>query len=127
MLIGEFSRKSKLTRETIRFYEREGLLEGIRKENNYREYSEKDIGVIQFIGSLKELGFTLPEIKDILALYSSEQKCKNVQTKLEKNLENIENKMSALKTVRENLLKSIKECEENPNKKSCNIIAKFLL
>jgi DNA-binding transcriptional MerR regulator len=67
MLIGEFSRKSKLTRETIRFYEREGLLEGIRKENNYREYSEKDIGVIQFIGSLKELGFTLPEIKDILA------------------------------------------------------------
>jgi hypothetical protein len=35
--------------------------------------------------------------------------------------------MSALKTVRENLLKSIKECEENPNKKSCTIIAKFLL
>ncbi|TGL66527.1 MerR family DNA-binding transcriptional regulator, partial [Leptospira levettii] len=36
MLIGEFAEKSKLTRETIRFYEKEGLLEGVRKENNYR-------------------------------------------------------------------------------------------
>ncbi|GBF44633.1 MAG TPA: MerR family transcriptional regulator [Leptospiraceae bacterium] len=127
MLIGEFSRKSKLTREAIRFYEKEGLLVGTRKDNNYREYSEKDIRVVQFIASLKELGFTLPEIKNILDLYNSEQKCKDVQRKLEKNLENIENKLTTLKNVKENLLKSIKECEENPDKKSCNIIAKILL
>jgi MerR family mercuric resistance operon transcriptional regulator/MerR family copper efflux transcriptional regulator len=125
MLIGEFAKKSKLTRETIRFYEKEGLLEGVRKENNYRDYSEKDIEIVQFISSLKDLGFTLPEIRSILSLYSSELKCKDMQTILEKNLRKVEEKLRKLIIIQNNLGRSIKGCEENPNKKSCIVFAKF--
>ncbi|PKA23196.1 transcriptional regulator [Leptospira sp. mixed culture ATI2-C-A1] len=125
MLIGEFAEKSKLTRETIRFYEKEGLLEGVRKENNYRYYSKKDIEIVQFISSLKNLGFTLPEIRSILLVYSSELKCKDMQMILEKNLRKVEEKLRSLINIKNNLSKSRKGCEENPNKKSCNVFTKF--
>ena len=125
MLIGDFAKKSKLTRETIRFYEKKGLLKSIRKENNYREYSENDIRIVHFINALKELGFILPEIKDILNLYDSEQKCKDIQNKLEKNLKKIENKIYFLAITKKKLLKSIQECEKNPYKKSCKVFEKF--
>ncbi len=127
MLIGEFSNKSKLNRETIRFYEREGLLKVKRQGNKYREYSYKDIIVVKVIQDLKELGFSLSEIKDILNLCNSEERCRHVQLKLEQNLKKINKKLSVLRDIQSKIIVSISKCSQNPDKKSCEIIEKVIL
>ena len=127
MHIGEFSRICKISKESIRFYEKEGLLKGSRKENNYRVYSKKEIRVVELINSLKNSGFTLSEIKSFLNLYDSDSKCKEVQIKLENKLLIIKNRISELRSIQEKLNESILECEENPNKKFCNIISSSLI
>lgn len=126
MQIGEFSKICNLSRETIRFYEGRGLISGERKENNYRNYTEKDFKVVNFISSMKDLGFTLPAIKEILDIYYSHQSCKTLQSKLEKNLDQIQEKIEILERIKKNLTISIKLCEQNPNKKSCNILIDLL-
>ncbi|HVD98756.1 MAG TPA: MerR family transcriptional regulator [Cytophagaceae bacterium] len=71
MLIGELSKKTGVSRDTIRFYEKTGLIRSFKKgksrrENNYREYSEDDLNRLQLILLLKEYGFTLNDIRNIL-------------------------------------------------------------
>lgn len=68
MLIKEFSTKYKLTNDTVRYYEKEGLLAPIRQENGYRMYDVTCEKSIKFILVLKQLGFSLLEIKALLLL-----------------------------------------------------------
>lgn len=74
MLIGELSEKSKLSRHTIRFYEKLGLIEvprQSRRENNYKEYPDDVLRQIEAIQQIKAKGFTLKEAKGIIHLISS--------------------------------------------------------
>lgn len=123
MLIGEFAGKSGLSRETIRFYETQGLLErNQQKINNYRVYSEKDLEKIKIIHNLKELGFTLSKIKDILQLYESDLKCKHTVSNFEIHLKEVEEKITFLKDIQKNLKSAIQICNANPNKNTCSIL-----
>lgn len=64
MLIKEFAARAGLTPDTIRFYEKRGLLCPARKQSNrYRRYSEEDLEIVQQIKIGQALGFTLAEIK----------------------------------------------------------------
>ena len=69
--------------ETVRFYERKGLLpEPKRKKSGYRIYSSEDISRIELILRAKSLGFTLLEIKEILNLYENPgTKCADIKKK----------------------------------------------
>jgi DNA-binding transcriptional MerR regulator len=72
MTIGELARRLGVGRETIRYYERFGLSrDPARKGNNYRDYDEKDIQQLSFILRMKRGGFTLSEIRTILARTAS--------------------------------------------------------
>jgi DNA-binding transcriptional MerR regulator len=67
--IGKVARRAGIGVETIRFYEREGLLAApARRDSGYRLYPERVIGRIRFIRRAKELGFSLKEIKELLQL-----------------------------------------------------------
>ena len=69
MRIGEFARKAGVNVQTVRYYERRGLLpEPERRESGYREYSPDCLERLQFIRRSQELGFTLSEIEELLAL-----------------------------------------------------------
>lgn len=68
MQIKQFAHKYKLTADTIRFYEKEGLLKPLRQNNGYRVYDLDCEEKIKFILVLRQLGFTLNEIKQLLAL-----------------------------------------------------------
>src|SRR4051812_9455160 len=70
MLIGEVSKQTGLSKDTIRYYEKSGLLkreQKARRRNHYKEYSELDLKILFFIQLTKEYGFTLNEIKDFLS------------------------------------------------------------
>ncbi|HYG17434.1 MAG TPA: MerR family transcriptional regulator [Ohtaekwangia sp.] len=74
MLIGELAQKTKLSRHTIRFYEKLGLIEvpeTARRNNNYKEYPEKVLRQIAAIQQIKSKGFTLKEAKGIIHLITT--------------------------------------------------------
>ncbi len=71
MLISELSRRTGISRHTIRYYEKFGLIEPHgRQENNYRYYSEDDLATIAFIDRVKRLGFSLREIREFLDVFA---------------------------------------------------------
>lgn len=69
MLIGELAKASGCSRDTIRFYEKIGLLEvplRARRENNYKDYPDEALQTLRSITNLKSLGFTLEEVREII-------------------------------------------------------------
>jgi DNA-binding transcriptional MerR regulator len=73
MLIGELSKRSGFSRDTIRYYEKIGLIElpkKSRKENNYKDYPVEVLFLLRAIRKYKDLGFTLEEIRELLVLQS---------------------------------------------------------
>jgi MerR family copper efflux transcriptional regulator len=72
MLIGELSRKSGFTRDTIRFYEKLGLIvitEDSRRENSYKEYPDGILKRLLAIKKIKDYGFTLEETRNMFILF----------------------------------------------------------
>ena len=106
MLISELAAKTGVSTDTIRFYEKEGLLQpdsAARGDNNYRHYTDEAIEKINFIIRGKKLGFTLKEIKTIIAewdLVSPEQAADFIQLKVER----IEDKIAQLQEFKTYLL-----------------------
>ena len=73
MLIGELSKRSGFSRDTIRYYEKIGLIvlpRRARRENNYKDYPEDVLHTLLAIRKYKDLGFTLEEIRELLVLQS---------------------------------------------------------
>ena len=100
MRIGELCAKTGLSKETVRYYERQGLLENIpqpNRSNNYKVYSAVDLQRLNMIKHAKMLGFTLAEIAEVLAVwvddkFTAEQK----QASLRRKLQQLEEKDAAL-------------------------------
>lgn len=107
MQIGELCAKTGLSKETVRYYERQGLLENIpqpNRSNNYKVYSAVDLQRLNMIKHAKMLGFTLAEISEVLAVwvddkFTAEQK----QASLRRKLQQLEEKEAALTELRARL------------------------
>lgn len=116
MLIGELSKACGMSRDTIRFYEKNGLIAVGKKErqfNNYKEYSRETLQRLLSIKQLKSFGFTLNEIADLLDLLEvNEATCKNVTHKIDEKVLLINQKIKELKTVRKQLLDGKKNCQD---------------
>ncbi len=98
--------------ETIRFYEREGLIpKPPRKESGYRQYPEEAVVRIRFIKRAKDLGFSLKEIREILSLrISSEVTCEDIRVRAEAKISDIEKKIGTLTKMKRALTKLTSAC-----------------
>jgi DNA-binding transcriptional MerR regulator len=101
LTIGKMAKKAGVTNDTIRFYERCGLINPAgRSESNYRIYHEEDAARLRFIKRAKELGFSLNEIKDLLALSHDPDAAKaEVKARTEEKAENIRQKINDLSKI----------------------------
>lgn len=105
MKISELEQLSGLGRDTIRYYERIGLLSApVRKSNTYRVYTERHLRELLFIKKGREIGFSLDEIKHGARIFASTGKlCKEsvMQLKQKKSeiLERIESEKQALREI----------------------------
>ncbi|MBX2967560.1 MAG: MerR family transcriptional regulator [Cyclobacteriaceae bacterium] len=125
MLIGELSSRCGLSRDTIRFYEKHGLIAVGKKErryNNYKEYSEETLQRLMSIKLIKSFGFTLNEVSEVLDMIDvNEATCNNMSDKIENKVKRIDEKIQELINVRTLMLNGLKSCQES----SCNPSAPY--
>jgi MerR family mercuric resistance operon transcriptional regulator len=122
--IGELAEKCGVNKETIRYYERLGLIpEPNRTENGYRMYSQQTVDRLNFIKRMQELGFTLNEIDKLLGIVDcDEAKCRDMYDFTVLKIEDIQRKIEDLKRI-ERMLMDLKErCPENKDIYECPII-----
>lgn len=117
MLIGELSRRSGLSRDTIRFYEKNGLIQvtrGERRDNNYKEYSEDVLKKLLAVKRIKGFGFTLREIADILQLMEiNEATCDKLEETISSKIEWIDEQIRLLNATKMLLLSGIQRCQSS--------------
>jgi len=107
MLIGELAKKTGFSRDTIRYYEKIGLIRLDRKqrrENDYKEYPDYLVDRLLFTQRLKEYGFTLNEIIEMLALYDGELlECDDVFDWVDQKLSQVSRKIEELQSIHKKL------------------------
>jgi MerR family Zn(II)-responsive transcriptional regulator of zntA len=117
MLIGELVERSGLTKDTIRFYEKKGLINidrRSRRENNYKEYTDQVLDKLLLIKKLKDLGFTLNEIDTFLELWREEDaSCQNLKYTLENKITLVNEQLQKLAEMKERLSTSLIKCNND--------------
>jgi MerR family copper efflux transcriptional regulator len=121
---GKVARLAGVGVETVRFYEKNGLLEEpARRVSGYREYDEQTVNRLRFIQRAKDIGFTLTEIKDLLSLRSSsDQPCDDVRGRAEAKITQIEEKVALLLRMKQVLGRLVSSCGKQEDSSRCPIL-----
>jgi MerR family mercuric resistance operon transcriptional regulator len=124
MTIGQVARHVGIGVETVRFYERKGLLDAPpRRESGYRQYAPDVIRRLQFIKRAKELGFSLKEITELLSLrVDPETTCGEVKQRAEAKMADIDAKLRDLRRMQEALAKLVAACSGSSPTSHCPIL-----
>jgi Hg(II)-responsive transcriptional regulator len=125
--IGQLARKVNVNIQTIRFYERKGILpKPNRKPSGYRMFTEEDVKRLNFIHLSKCHGFSLREIKELLDLrIDSKISCEEVRALAEKKIELMDTKIEELKSMKGALLKLVDSCRNREYSSDCPILEAF--
>lgn len=125
LTIGQLAQRAGVGVETVRFYEREGLIsEPPRRPSGYRDYPPEAVARIVFIRRGKELGFTLKEINELLELrVRPRRNCAQVKRSADAKIAGIDGKIAALRRMRRALKDLTKACEESRPTTECPILA----
>ncbi len=117
MHIGQVAKLTGFSKDTIRWYEKIGLIKlnrQLRESNNYRIYDQSVIERLNYIKQLKSLGFTLKETEDLLIMDDIENlNCTSVSSMIDSKVEAITHQIRKLKTIRSKLLNSKSVCTGN--------------
>jgi DNA-binding transcriptional MerR regulator len=107
--IGKLAQLASVNVQTVRFYERKGLLpKPSRRPSGYREYPHETIGIVRLVKHLQGLGFSLKEIKGLIALrMSPSETLESTCGGLERKLEEIDAKIRSLEAIRSTLAEMI--------------------
>ncbi len=112
MTIGQLANESNTDAQTIRYYERQGLIaEPIRTKSNYRVYDSCAITRLNFIKRAKEIGFSLNDIKVLFGMADGKLRhCSDVQEFAETRLAKIHSQITDLKAMEKTLSNLVKQC-----------------
>ncbi len=128
LTIGKLADASDVSVETVRFYERKGILKQPKKQGAFRYYPDEYITRIRFIKRSQELGFTLKETKELLDLKIKNQaKCNDVLSRTEEKVIEINQKISDLKKMKKSLEGLVNCCTDtNQPLSDCPILECFM-
>ena len=115
-LIGAASSESGVGIETIRYYEREGIVPPAkRSENGRRFYSDEDISRLRFVKKSRGLGFSIADIRSLQELATTDRSTCEVAAEIgARNLQAVRQKISELQRMESALQKLVSECQERP-------------
>ncbi|MCG8707065.1 Cu(I)-responsive transcriptional regulator [Brenneria sp. 4F2] len=112
MNISDVAKKTGLSRKTIRFYEEKGILTApLRSENGYRSYSGHHIEELTLLRQARQVGFTLDECKELVALFNDPlRRSADVKARTMQRVKAIEAQMEELAAMRQRLLALTQQC-----------------
>jgi Hg(II)-responsive transcriptional regulator len=121
---GEVAAQAGVNVQTLRYYERRGLLkEPERRPSGYREYPQDAVQLIRFIKRAQDLGFTLTEIEDLLRLRTDQESaCAEVRAAAEMKIEDIEQKLRHLRAMKRALGVLVASCATEGSARYCPIL-----
>ncbi|MBY0471926.1 MerR family transcriptional regulator [bacterium] len=126
--IGSLANDAGVGIQTVRFYERQGLLkQPARRGSGYRQYSSEDAKQIRFIKRAQELGFTLKEVKGLLELQAiSKSACSDVKVRADQKTVEIQEKIQDLKRMQRSLAEISSCCARGKTTRGvCSILDCF--
>lgn len=122
LTIGRLAESAEVNVETVRYYQRRGLLrEPARPTGSVRRYSNDDVKRIRFIRRAQQLGFTLEEITNLLKLEDG-RSCRETERLAEQKLVVVEARIADLQRLRKTLKELIGRCEVGRGRIACPII-----
>src|SRR2546426_9423513 len=121
---GELAQQGRVNSETIRYYERRGLLpKPPRTPSGYRTFGTDAVRRLRFIKHAQELGFSLKEIKELLALrVDARTSCADVRKRAEAKLADIDQKLRALRAMKRALVQLTAACVGRGPVSACPIL-----
>ncbi|MGH8068549.1 MAG: MerR family transcriptional regulator [Candidatus Entotheonellia bacterium] len=127
LTIGAVAKRARVHIETLRYYERQGLLASpARSTSNYRLYAEDTVRRVRFIKAAQELGFSLKEILDLLSLRAEPNtSCEDIRERAEAKIKNLEEKIRSLRAMKQALTKLVTECSGSGPITECPILESF--
>jgi len=122
--IGELSSHAGCPIETIRYYEREGLLPAAaRSQGNYRLYGPSHVERLQFIRHCRSLDMTLDEVRSLLQFRDlPEENCEKINTLLDHHIDHVASRIAELKALQSQLKQLRKQCHSVQAAKDCGIL-----
>ncbi len=111
--IGELSRRTTCNVETIRYYERIGLLPSPDRQGRYRRYDARDVRRLTFVRRARELGFTLDEVRALLVLSTTDGQsaCTEVRAISVTHLADVRARIADLRAMERVLAAAIRQCD----------------
>ena len=127
MRIGKASREAGVNVQTLRYYERRGLLPKTnRLASGYREYDPATVALVRFIRNAQELGFTLTEIGELIALRNERSRSdEDVRRLATKKIEEMDRRIRQLSDMRSELAALVERCSSERCREDCVIIDAF--
>ena len=124
LTIGEVAAQARVHIETLRYYERRGLVaKPPRSVSNYRRYPQDAVRRVQFIKRAQELGFSLKDIKELLSLRAASQAmCGEILAHAEAKIKDIDEKIDSLMAMKRALSKLVAECSGQGPLTECPIL-----
>lgn len=123
--IGALAKQAEVAIDTIRYYEREQLLPPpVRRPSGYREYDAQAVGRVRFIRRAKDLGFSLQEIRDLLALESDrDHGVQGIKQRASKRLEELNQRIAEMIEIRDLLSRLVEACPGEGAPECCPILS----
>lgn len=123
MNIGEVAQTSGLPAKTIRYYEDIGLIAPLRGENGYRQFRDRDLHKLRFLGRARSLGFGIEECRTLLALYEDDTRASaDVKAIARDHMARIEKKIAELQAMHATLSHLVEACAGDA-RPDCPILA----
>lgn len=122
MTIGALARAAGVNVETVRFYQRKGLMpEPDRPQGGIRHYGAAELGRVRFIKSAQRLGFSLDEVADLLSLDDGTQ-CEQARERGRKKLDDVRTRIADLQRIEVALSDLVQRCGSKRGRVRCPLI-----
>lgn len=127
--IGQLARAAGVTVETLRFYEKQGLLATPqRTDSGYRQYPPDSIKRVRFIQHAKQVGFTLNDIGELLALRQGKNtSCADIKARATHKIDQVERKIKELERISDALSRMTQKCSGSGSLSDCPILEELEL